>query len=233
MRILIVEDESTISAFLKESLEAEYFAVDVAEDGEKGAYEAQINQYDLIILDNVLPKKDGITVCRELREAGRTLPILVLSVKSETVKKVDLLNAGADDYLTKPFSLDELLARVRALLRRPPEIEGDVLQVGDLSLDTKRFVVMRGKREIALTRKEFMLLHYLMRNQSVVLSRGMILEHVWDMSIDIFSNTIESHILSLRKSSATPGPTVSSRQCRAAATRSNIKNDRSLITGAP
>jgi DNA-binding response OmpR family regulator len=124
---------------------------------------------------------------------------LVLSVKSETVKKVDLLNAGADDYLTKPFALEELLARVRALLRRPPEIEGDVLQVGDVSLDTKRFLVKRGKREVALTRKEFMLLHYLMRNQGVVLSRGMILEHVWDMSIDIFSNTIESHILSLRK----------------------------------
>jgi DNA-binding response OmpR family regulator len=199
MRILIIEDESKISAFLKESLEAEYFAVDVAEDGQKGAYEAQINQYDLVILDNVLPKKDGITVCRELRAAGRTMPILVVSVKSETVKKVDLLNAGADDYLTKPFALEELLARVRALLRRPAEIEGDVLQVGDVLLDTKRFVVKRGKREIPLTRKEFMLLHYLMKNEGIVLSRGMILEHVWDMSIDIFSNTIESHILSLRK----------------------------------
>jgi DNA-binding response OmpR family regulator len=199
MRILIIEDESKIAAFIKSSLEAEFFAVDVAEDGQKGAYEAQINEYDLIILDNVLPKKDGMTVCRELREAGKTMPILILSVKSETVLKTDLLNAGADDYLTKPFALAELLARVRALLRRPKKIEGDVLRIGDVSLDTKGFNVMRGKRDVPLTRKEFMLLHYLMQNEGAVLSRGMILEHVWDTNIDIFSNTIESHILSLRK----------------------------------
>src|ERR1700739_552311 len=112
MPILIVEDEPSIRAFLKESLEAEYFAVDVAADGERGSYLAHTNEYDLMILDNVLPKKDGLTVCRELRGSERTMPILVLSVKNEVVKKVDLLNAGADDYLTKPFALEELLARV-------------------------------------------------------------------------------------------------------------------------
>lgn len=199
MRILIVEDEAAISTFLKKSLEAEYFAVDVASDGERGSYFAHINEYDLLILDNLLPKKDGMTVCRELRESGKTMPILVLSVKSEVVRKVDLLNAGADDYLTKPFALEELLARVRALLRRKPGIEGEVLSVSDLSLDTKRLTVKRGTRDVGLTRKEFMLLEYLMQHEGAVLSRGMILEHVWDMSVDIFSNTIESHILSLRK----------------------------------
>lgn len=199
MRILIIEDEAAISAFLKESLEAEYFAVDTAEDGERGSYFAHVNEYDLIVLDNLLPKKEGIEVCRELRAAGKTMPILVLSVKSETVRKVDLLNAGADDYLTKPFALEELLARIRALLRRKPRLEGDVLRVGDLMLDTKKIIVWRGKQKIDLTRKEFMLLQYLMQNEGAVLSRGMILEHVWDMSVDIFSNTIESHVLSLRR----------------------------------
>lgn len=199
MRILIVEDEAAIQAFLKESLEAEYFAVDVASDGERGSYLAHVNDYDLVILDNLLPKKEGMAICRELRASGKTMPILILSVKSETVKKVDLLDAGADDYLTKPFALAELLARVRALLRRKSGIESDVLRVGDISLDVKKFSVKRGTKDIPLTRKEFMLLQYLMQHEGVVLSRAMILEHVWDMSIDIFSKTIESHILALRK----------------------------------
>jgi two-component system copper resistance phosphate regulon response regulator CusR len=199
MKLLVIEDELKISSFLKKSLEAEYFAVDVAEDGERGSHLAQINEYDLIILDNVLPKKEGPEVLREIRASGSTTPVLILSVKSETVKKIDLLNAGADDYLTKPFMLAELLARVRALLRRPARTEEEVVQVGDVILDVKSSKVVRGKKEIFLTRKEFMLLQYLMQNEGTVLSRGMILEHVWDMSVDIFSNTIESHMVSLRK----------------------------------
>jgi DNA-binding response OmpR family regulator len=199
MRLLVVEDEPKIARFLKDSLEAEYFAVDVAEDGEKGSYLARVNDYDLVVLDNMLPKKAGLQVCTEIREAGKTMPVLVVSVKTDTPGKIELLNAGADDYLAKPFALEELLARIRALLRRPQAIEQEVLKVEDVTLDTKRCTVTRGKKPVNLTRKEFMLLEYLMKNEGTVLSRGMILEHVWDMNIDIFSNTIESHILSLRK----------------------------------
>lgn len=199
MRILVIEDEEKISHFLRDSFEAEFFAVDIAEDGERGSYFARNNEYDLVVLDNMLPKKDGLQVCEEIRAAGKTMPILVVSVKTDAMDKVDLLNAGADDYLAKPFVLEELLARARALMRRPVSIESDILTVEDITLDTTSGTAKRGDRDLALTRKEYMLLQYLMRNEGIVLSRGMILEHVWDMSVDIFSNTIESHILSLRK----------------------------------
>lgn len=199
MRILLVEDSKEIVNFLKPSLEAELFAVDVAEDGERGSSLGRTNDYDLIILDNILPKKSGLDVLREIRAKGKNTPIVVLSVKSEATTKVELLNAGADDYLSKPFSLEELLARIRALLRRPKQIEGDILTIDDLSLDIKKQTVTRGRKDIYLTRKEYMLLEYLLRNKGIVLSRGMIMEHVWDMSVDPFSNTIESHILSLRR----------------------------------
>ncbi len=194
-----MEDEKEILSFLKKSLEAEHFVVDAAKDGEKGSYLARTNDYDLIVLDNVMPKKNGLEVCKDIRRDGKSVPILILSVKTETTTKVDLLNAGADDYLTKPFSLDELLARIKALLRRPKQIENEILQIDDLILDSNKSTVRRGNQEIYLTRKEFILLQYLMKNQGIVLSRSMIMEHVWDMSADPFSNTIESHILSLRK----------------------------------
>ena len=199
MRILVVEDEKEIRDYLSTSLKAECFAVDTAEDGAKGSYLASTNDYDLILLDNIMPKKTGQEVCEEIRKEGITIPILILSVKSETTTKVDLLNAGADDYLTKPFSLDELLARMRSLLRRPKEIEKEIYQLDDLTLDDIKHAVTRGEKDIYLTRKEFTLLKYLLKNQDAVLSRGMIMEHVWDMSVDPFSNTIEAHINSLRK----------------------------------
>lgn len=199
MRVLVIEDEEKISRFIRDSLEAEFFAVDVAEDGERGSYYARTNDYDIVILDMMLPKKDGRQVCQEIRESGKTIPILVVSVKTSAMDKVDVLNDGADDYLAKPFILEELLARIRALLRRPSQIESDVLTVSDVVLDTRSGTVTRSEVSLSLTRKEYMLLHYFMRNEGIVLSRGMILEHVWDMSVDIFSNTIESHILSLRK----------------------------------
>ncbi|MCD4761590.1 response regulator transcription factor [bacterium] len=199
MKILVVEDEKEILEFLRKSLEAECYVVDTAEDGEKGSFMARTNEYDLIILDNTMPKKIGQEVCKDVRKDGKNVPILILSVRSETTTKVDLLNAGADDYLTKPFSLDELLARIKALTRRPAKIEDEVLQVEDLVLDAGRHLVKRGEIDIGLTRKEFVLLKYLMKNQGTVLSRSMIMEHVWDMNADPFSNTIESHIVSLRK----------------------------------
>lgn len=199
MRILVVEDEAVIRSVIRSTLQDERFAVDTAKDGEEGAFMAKTNDYDLIILDNMMPKKDGVTVCHEIRECGKTTPILSLSVQGDTDTKVRLLDAGVDDYLTKPFCVDELIARVRAILRRPQESKGDVLQVGDLVLDTQKYKVFRGKKEIKLTRKEFMLLEYMMRNESSVLTRGMIMDHVWDKELDPFSNTIEAHILSLRK----------------------------------
>ncbi|HVY72556.1 MAG TPA: response regulator transcription factor [Candidatus Paceibacterota bacterium] len=199
MKILIVEDEQNIAHFLKESLEAEYFAVDLAEDGEYGSHLAQINEYDLIILDDNVPKKDGIEVIREIREGGVAAPVIVMSHKDDSAHTIRLLNAGADDCLPKPFVLGELLARARALLRRPKTLEKPVYSIGDLTVNTRACTVTRGEKQVYLTRKEFMLLHYLMQNEGVVLSRGMILEHVWDMNTNIFSNTIESHMLSLRK----------------------------------
>lgn len=199
MRLLVVEDEPKIAEFLRTSLRAEYYAVDIISDGEDASYAARTNDYDCLILDNILPRKTGLEVCREVREAGKTMPILILSVKSDTSEKVQFLEAGADDYMIKPFSLEELLARLKALLRRPTEIEEEVYEVDDLVLDLRRHTVTRGDKDIHLTKKEFMLLAYMLRNRGVVLSRGMIMEHVWDMNADPFSNTIESHILSLRK----------------------------------
>ncbi len=199
MRILLIEDEKKLATFLKGKLEEKCFTVDIAHDGEKGSFFARTNDYDLIVLDNVLPKKSGPEVCKEIRDRGRHMPILVLSVKTETDAKIELLNAGADDYLAKPFSFEELLARIGALLRRPRHIEGQVLSVDDLTVNATTYTITRNKKEVYLTRKEFTLLWYLVRNKGVVLSRGMLLEHVWDMDTDPFSNTIEAHIASLRR----------------------------------
>ena len=147
MRILVVEDEERINKFLKKSLEAECFSVDVASDGERGSYLARTNEYDLIILDHVLPKKTGREVCEEIRRTGKIMPIIMLSVKSDTAAKVELLNAGADDYLAKPFSFEELLARIRALMRRPKQLDAEVLHIDDLELDTKTHRVRRNSTD--------------------------------------------------------------------------------------
>jgi DNA-binding response OmpR family regulator len=199
MRILLVEDEPAIASFLKRRLEEKCFVVDVEEDGERGSFTARTNEYDLVLLDNMLPKKTGLSVIRDIRARGRDVPILVLSVRGDIEAKVELLNAGADDYLAKPFSFDELLARIGALLRRPPHVAKPILEVGGLSLNEATYEVRRDGADINLTRKEFALLRYLMRNAGTVLSRGMLLEHVWNMDTDPFSNTVEAHIASLRK----------------------------------
>ena len=199
MRALIIDDDKDIRDFLKLCLGAEGLAVDTAEDGKKGSRLARTNDYDIIVLDNILPEKSGLGVCHDIRHSGKEAPILILSVKSDTATKVELLNEGADDYLVKPFAVDELVAHIRALLRRPKQIKGEIFQIDDLVLDTKKHTVTRAGKEVRLTHKEFALLEYLMRNHGFVLSRGMILEHVWDMYANTFSNTIESHIARLRR----------------------------------
>jgi two-component system OmpR family response regulator len=192
MRALIVDDQEDLRETISRHLRSECFAVDTASTGTEGSYLARTNDYDILILDNLLPGKNGQQVCEEIRETGCTVPILMLSVLGDAKEKAALINSGADDYMNKPFSLDELMARVRALMRRPQKIEPEILTLGDLTIE-------RGNKHIYLTRKEFMLLEYLLRNIGSVMSRGMIMEHVWDMSSDPFSNTIESHVLSLRK----------------------------------
>lgn len=199
MKILVVEDDSEIRHFLKVSLEAEFFVVDAAEDGQEGIELGRINDYDLILLDNVMPKKNGKEVCLAIREKKKDVPIIMLSVKSEIPDKLELLNIGADDYLTKPFSFEELLARIRNVIKRTSKRKEDLLKLGDLTLDVRKNVVKEGSAEIHLTKKEFMLLELLLSRKNEVLSRGVIMEHVWDMNADPFSNTIESHIANLRR----------------------------------
>jgi len=199
MRALVVDDEPELRDLLAENLRTLCFAVDTAADGTEGSYLARTNEYDLILLDNMLPEKSGVAVCSDIRNVGKSVPIIILSVLTDSWRKVELLNAGADDYLVKPYSFNELSARIRAVMRRPSEVAGDVLEVADLTLDTKEQRVKRAGKNVHLTRKEFMLLEYLMRHNGTVLTRGMIMEHVWDMMNDPFSNTIESHIRGLRK----------------------------------
>lgn len=199
MRILVVEDDVRTVQFLKVNLESEGFVVDTVNDGESGLFMALTNDYDAIILDNILPKKLGKDVCRGIRNKKLGVRIIILSAMSEIPDKVELLEIGADDYLTKPFSFKELTARLRALLRRSENMVADVLKNGDLSLDTKSFRVFVGNKEIYLTNKEFMLLELLMKNAGNIVSRSFIMEHVWNSSVDPFSNTVETHIGNIRR----------------------------------
>jgi len=199
MRILVIEDERRIARNIKEGLEQERYAVDLAYDGLEGYDLAAGEEYEVIILDLMLPKMDGMTLCRKLREEKITTPILILTAKGQTKDKIEGLNAGADDYLTKPFSFEELLARLRVLTRRPKNSLGEVLAVGDLRLDSKNYQVKKGGREINLTAKEFALLEYLMRNVGLILSKEQIIAHVWNYEADILLNTVEVYIRNLRK----------------------------------
>ena len=199
MRILVIEDEKKISDFIKRGLKEEGYAVDAAYDGENGLFLAKTNTYDLILLDLMLPKVDGITVCKRLRDEKVASPIIMLTAKDAVKDKVTGLDAGADDYLTKPFAFEELLARIRAILRKRDEQKQAVtLQVGDLSIDLTTHKVFRGDNEIGLTSKEFALLEYLMRNAGKVVTRTMISEHVWDIDFDTFTNVIDVYINYLR-----------------------------------
>lgn len=199
MRMLIADDDATIRESLRRAFEEELIVVDTATDGERASYLGRTNDYDIAIVDLIMPHKDGCVVCSELRQHGRTFPVLVLSVNATVEQKVRLLHAGADDYVAKPFSFREIAARVRALTRRPRPIEPEIVEIGDLCLDTTEQKVVRGKRTIYLTRKEFSLLEFLMRRRGQVVSRGAIMEHVWNAELNPFSNTIEAHILNIRK----------------------------------
>jgi len=199
MKALLVEDDSSIRNVLRMSLESENFIVDEAEDGEQGSYIGRVNEYDIIILDNMLPKKRGKQVCQEIREAGKHTPIIILSARNEVLEKVDLLQSGADDYITKPFSFEEFMARIATVTRRPKQIASTIYKVGDLFLNSDTHEVTRRDSKIYLTRKEFALLEYLMKQEGKVVSRGTLMEHVWDMNVDPFSNTLEAHIMNLRK----------------------------------
>lgn len=198
MKILVVEDEQRVAQFIQKGLKEEGHAVDCAYDGEEGGFLAEVNEYDLIILDLMLPKKNGLTVCAEIRERGVSTPVLMLTARDAVQDKVRGLDAGADDYLTKPFVFDELLARVRALLRRGSESKAPILKIVDLELDPMSRRVTRGGKAIRLTTKEYALLEYMMRNPGHALSRTRIGEHVWDMNFDPESNVIDVYVSHLR-----------------------------------
>jgi len=193
-----VEDEKRLAEVVKKGLAEEGYEVDIAYDGEEGQYMAESTPYDLIILDIMLPKKDGITVCRELRLKEINIPVLMLTAKDSVEDRVKGLDSGADDYLVKPFAFSELLARVRALLRREALSKAPKLQVGDLVMDTLTREVWRGDKKIELTTKEYALLEYFMRHPNMVVTRTMLMEKVWDFDFEGMSNVIDVYIRRLR-----------------------------------
>ena len=198
MKILVVEDEKKIASFIERGLKEEGYAVDVAYNGDDGEFKALNNKYDLITLDIMLPGKDGFTICKGLKESGIETPVLMLTARDSVKDKVVGLDSGADDYLTKPFAFEELLARVRALLRRKRISKETVLQVADLKLDQLKREVTRANKKIEMTSREYALLEYMMLNAGNVITRTMISEHVWDEHFDSFTNVIDVYINYLR-----------------------------------
>jgi two-component system copper resistance phosphate regulon response regulator CusR len=199
MRLLLVEDDARIARFVAKGLREQAYAVDVATTGDDALYQAAVNTYDLVILDVMIPGKDGFAVCRELRKSGQRMPILMLTARDAVEDRIAGLDHGADDYLTKPFEFRELLARLRALLRRSGELRPPRITIGDLVLDTGAQSATRGGRHVILTAKEYALLEYLARNPGRVVGRAEIAEHVWDETFDPFSNLIEVYINRLRR----------------------------------
>jgi len=198
VRILLVEDEARVAGFVAKGLREQAYAVDVAGDGERALYLASVNEYDLLVLDVMLPRKDGYEVCRSLRSGGMRIPILMLTARDSIDDRVAGLDCGADDYLTKPFDFKELLARLRALSRRSTALRPPVVRVADLTLNTGSHSVSRGGKAISLTAKEYALLEFLMVNENRVVGREQIAQHVWDESFDPFSNIIDVYIKRLR-----------------------------------
>src|SRR5260370_15828271 len=198
MRLLLVEDDARIARFVAKGLREQAYAVDVSSSGEDALYQAAINTYALVILDVMIPGRDGFEVCRELRKAGQRMPILMLTARDAVEDRITGLDHGADDYLTKPFEFRELLARLRALLRRSGEFRPAKITVADLVLDTGAQTVSRAGRNVALTAKEYALVEYLARNAGPVVGRAEIAEHVWDETFDPFSNLIEGYLNRVR-----------------------------------
>ena len=198
MRILIVEDEHKIANSIKKGLEQESFAVDVAYDGQDGLDFALSEEYDCILLDRLLPGIDGVAICKTLREKSVHTPIIMLTARGEIDERVEGLNAGADDYLPKPFAFTELLARIRAVIRRPQKSIGTILTAGNLTLNTISFEVKRENAPISLSSKEFALLEYLMRHKGIVIKKEQIINHVWNYDSDVLPNSVEVYITHLR-----------------------------------
>ncbi len=199
MRLLVIEDEHKIANSIKKGLEMEKYAVDVAYDGDTGFDLAESGEHDLIVLDRLLPGLDGIEILKRLRGQNVHTPVILLTAKGQVSEKIEGLNAGADDYLAKPFAFEELVARVRALIRRPKVSVGEKLKVEDLALDAVTYEVKRGGKNIKLSSKEFSLLEYLMRHPGQILSKNQIIDHVWNYEAEILPNTIEVYIGYLRK----------------------------------
>jgi two-component system copper resistance phosphate regulon response regulator CusR len=198
VRILLVEDEARVAGFIAKGLREQAYAVDIAGDGEQALYQAAVNQYDIVILDVMLPLKDGHTVCRELRASGFRTPILMLTARGAVDDRVEGLDSGADDYLAKPFDFKELLARLRALLRRSAALRPQVLRVADLTLNTASHAAARAGKPVSLTAKEYALIEFLVLNQGRVVGREQIGQHVWDENFDPLSNVIDVYIKRLR-----------------------------------
>jgi two-component system copper resistance phosphate regulon response regulator CusR len=199
VRILLVEDEPSAAKMLSKGLREQSYAVDVAANGEDALYYSSINEYDLILLDVMLPGKDGFDVCRELRSSGMSVPVLMLTARDIIEDRIEGLDSGADDYLTKPYDFRELLARARALLRRGNELRPEIIKLSDLEIDTRARTVRRAGRPITLTAKEYALLEYFARHSNIVVTRSDIAEHVWDENFDSFSNLIEVYVQRLRR----------------------------------
>jgi len=199
MRLLLVEDDPRIARFVTKGLEEQSYAVDVVANGNDAVYQVEINDYDLVVLDVMIPGRDGFSTCRSISRLGKRMPILMLTARDAVEDRITGLDSGADDYLTKPFEFGELLARLRALLRRPNELRPAKIVVGDLVLDTASQTAKRGNRSISLTTKEYALLEFLARNAGRVVGRSEIAEHVWDESFDPFSNLIEVYVNRLRR----------------------------------
>jgi two-component system copper resistance phosphate regulon response regulator CusR len=199
MRVLLVEDDSRIAHFVAKGLREQSYAVDVATTGHAALYQAEINSYDVLVLDVMIPEPNGFNVCRELRKSGHRIPILMLTARDAVEDRIEGLDCGADDYLTKPFEFRELLARLRALLRRPSRLEPSMLTVDDLIVDTVGQIVSRAGKPVPMTAKEYALVEFLARNAGRVVGRAEIAEHVWDEEFDPFSNLIEVYINRLRR----------------------------------